>query len=75
MPLHKDLLCTAKHTMSLPKTEVKPRPWENRLVDESCGSDVKVLLQKAKEWETKYTQNLPKPGAHTYMYMYMHHQG
>ena len=62
MPLHKELLCSAKHTVSLPSTEVKSRPWEHRLVDESCGSDVQVLLQKGKEWETKYMRSLPKPG-------------
>ena len=62
MPLHKDLLCAAKHSVALPKTEVKARPWEKRLVDESCGSDVKALLQKAKEWEIKYLRSLSKYG-------------
>jgi tetratricopeptide (TPR) repeat protein len=60
--LHKELLCPAKHTVSLPKTQVKPRPWENRLVDESCGSDPQDLLKKGREWETKYLESLPKPG-------------
>ena len=62
MPLHKDMLCAAKHSVTLPKTEVKARPWEKKLVDESCGSDVKALLQKAKEWEIKYIQSLSKYG-------------
>ena len=60
--LHKELLCPSKHTVSLPKTQVKSQPWEHRLVDESCGNDVQVLLQKGKEWESKYLQSLPKPG-------------
>lgn len=60
--LHRELLCPSKHTVSLPKTQVKSQPWEHRLVDESCGNDVQVLLQKGKEWETKYIQSLPKQG-------------
>ena len=62
MALHKELLCPAKHPVSLPKTQVKSRPWENRLVDESCGSDLQDLLKKGREWETKYLESLPRPG-------------
>ena len=64
MGLHKDLLCPSQHTpLSLPKNQVKkPQTWQQRLVDESCGNDVKALLQKGKEWEVKYLQNLPRPG-------------
>ena len=62
MPLHRELLCPSKHTVSLPKTEVKSQSWEQRLVDESCGNDVQALLQKGKEWEKKYLQSLPRPG-------------
>lgn len=62
MALHKEVLCPSKHTISLPKKEVKSQPWEHRLVDESCGNEVQTLLKKGKEWEAKYIQGLPKPG-------------
>ena len=40
---------------------MKAKPWEKRLVDESCGTEVQSLLKKAKEWEGKYLSALPKP--------------
>lgn len=93
MALHKERLCSAHHTVSLPKQEVsflhvrhcllrvlcsvpttcscpcilvllqvKAKPWERRLVDESYGSNVPSLLKKASEWEVQYLKALPKPG-------------
>ena len=48
-------------------SQVKLKPWEQRLVDESCGSELQSLLKKAKEWENKYLAALPKPGGYTLM--------
>lgn len=67
MALHRELLCPSKHTVSLSKSVVKPQPWEHRLIDESCGNDVQALLQKGREWESKYLQSLPKPGIGIYI--------
>lgn len=42
--------------------QVKARPWEKRLVDESCGREVKELLQKAAQSESDYLKALAQPG-------------
>ena len=47
---------------SFSSQQVKLKPWERRLVDESLGSDVKSLLSKATDWEARYLNALPKSG-------------
>jgi len=42
--------------------QVKAKPWERRLVDESYGSNVPSLLKKASELEVQYLKALPKTG-------------
>jgi len=42
--------------------QVKVKPWERRLVDESYGNQVASLLKKASEHEEQYLKALPKPG-------------
>ena len=46
---------------------MKPKPWEQRLVDESCDNELQSLHKKAKEWEAKYLTALPRPGRHHHM--------
>jgi len=48
-------------------TQVKTKPWECRLVDESYGSNVPSLLKKASELEVQYLKALPKPGEQNFV--------
>jgi len=47
--------------------QVKAKPWERRLVDESYGSNVPSLLKKASELEVQYLKALPKPGEQNFV--------
>ena len=50
--------------------QVKKRPWEKRLVDESCGREVVELLKKAALSERDYLKALPQAGTtHNATYM------
>ena len=55
-----DVLLDPGYTYDL--WQIKVKPWEKSLVDDSLGADVKSLLRKAEELELQYLQSLPKPG-------------
>ena len=52
MPLHKEMLCTAKHSISIKKQEVRV----HRLCDQFCY--IFALQVKLKSWEKRLVDEL-----------------
>ena len=56
------IMVSKKTVLCVILLQVKLKPWERRLVDESYGNQVSSLLKKASEREEQYLKALPKPG-------------